>query len=130
MANTRSLSNATAERDQTMLRRVRHLGSARNGSQEWRLLDGARARSPGALFRRLNAAARHVGPHKRCRMARLAGAGAFNPSFRADSTGACGRRFTLDPDRLRARARVDGRCRTRGARCCRAARGRKRARRP
>ena len=37
MANTRSLSNATAERDQTMLRRVRHLGSARNGLQEWRL---------------------------------------------------------------------------------------------
>jgi succinate dehydrogenase / fumarate reductase membrane anchor subunit len=37
MANTRSLRNATAERDQTMLRRVRHLGSARNGSQEWRL---------------------------------------------------------------------------------------------
>ena len=37
MANTRSLSNATAERDQSILRRVRHLGSARNGSQEWRL---------------------------------------------------------------------------------------------
>jgi succinate dehydrogenase / fumarate reductase membrane anchor subunit len=37
MANTRSLSNATAERDQSMLRRVRHLGSARNGLQEWRL---------------------------------------------------------------------------------------------
>jgi succinate dehydrogenase / fumarate reductase, membrane anchor subunit len=37
MANARSLSNATAERDQIMLRRVRHLGSARNGLQEWRL---------------------------------------------------------------------------------------------
>jgi len=37
MADTRSLSNATAERDQSILRRVRHLGSARNGSQEWRL---------------------------------------------------------------------------------------------
>src|SRR5947209_19879042 len=37
MADTRSLSNATAERDQGILRRVRHLGSARNGSQEWRL---------------------------------------------------------------------------------------------
>src|ERR1700736_3201080 len=37
MANTRSLSNVTAERDQSILRRVRHLGSARNGSQEWRL---------------------------------------------------------------------------------------------
>ncbi len=37
MANTRSLSNATAERDQSMLRRVRHLGSAHNGLPEWRL---------------------------------------------------------------------------------------------
>ncbi|MGP8119283.1 MAG: succinate dehydrogenase, hydrophobic membrane anchor protein [Xanthobacteraceae bacterium] len=37
MANTRSLSNATAERDQGMLRRVRHLGSAHNGLPEWRL---------------------------------------------------------------------------------------------
>jgi len=37
MANIRSSSNATAERDQSVLRRVRHLGSARNGSQEWRL---------------------------------------------------------------------------------------------
>ena len=37
MANTRSLSNATAERDQSILRRVRHLGSAGNGLQEWRL---------------------------------------------------------------------------------------------
>jgi succinate dehydrogenase / fumarate reductase, membrane anchor subunit len=32
-----SLSNATALRDESMLRRVRHLGSARNGLQEWRL---------------------------------------------------------------------------------------------
>ena len=37
MANTRSLSNATAERDQSILRRVCHLGSAGNGLQEWRL---------------------------------------------------------------------------------------------
>src|SRR5437016_13920706 len=37
MANTRSLSNVTAERDQSMLRRVRHLGGARNGLHEWRL---------------------------------------------------------------------------------------------
>src|SRR6202040_2284104 len=37
MPNTRSLPNATAERDQSILRRVRHLGSARNGLQEWRL---------------------------------------------------------------------------------------------
>src|ERR1700738_3780960 len=37
MANTRSLSNSTALRDESVLRRVRHLGSARNGLQEWRL---------------------------------------------------------------------------------------------
>src|SRR6267154_4942074 len=37
MANTRSLSNATALRDESALRRVRHLGSAREGLQEWRL---------------------------------------------------------------------------------------------
>ena len=37
MANTRSLSNATALRDESVLRRVRHLGSARDGLQEWRL---------------------------------------------------------------------------------------------
>src|SRR5216683_5064385 len=37
MANTRSLSNATALRDENVLRRVRHLGSAHDGLQEWRL---------------------------------------------------------------------------------------------
>ena len=37
MANSRSSSDATALRDETMLRRVRHLGSARDGLQEWRL---------------------------------------------------------------------------------------------
>ena len=37
MANTRSFSNATALRDENVLRRVRHLGSARDGLQEWRL---------------------------------------------------------------------------------------------
>jgi succinate dehydrogenase / fumarate reductase membrane anchor subunit len=31
------LSNSTALRDESMLRRVRHLGSARDGLQEWRL---------------------------------------------------------------------------------------------
>jgi len=37
MASSRSLSNATALRDESVLRRVRHLGSARDGLQEWRL---------------------------------------------------------------------------------------------
>jgi succinate dehydrogenase hydrophobic membrane anchor protein len=37
MANTRSLPNATALRDEDALRRVRHLGSAREGLREWRL---------------------------------------------------------------------------------------------
>jgi len=37
MANKRSLSNSTALRDESVLRRVRHLGSARSGPQEWRL---------------------------------------------------------------------------------------------
>jgi succinate dehydrogenase / fumarate reductase membrane anchor subunit len=32
-----SLPNATALRDETMLRRVRHLGSARGGLNEWRV---------------------------------------------------------------------------------------------
>jgi succinate dehydrogenase / fumarate reductase, membrane anchor subunit len=36
MADT-SLPNATALRDETMPRRVRHLGSARAGLQEWRV---------------------------------------------------------------------------------------------
>jgi succinate dehydrogenase / fumarate reductase membrane anchor subunit len=31
------LSDSTALRDESVLRRVRHLGSARNGLQEWRL---------------------------------------------------------------------------------------------
>jgi succinate dehydrogenase / fumarate reductase membrane anchor subunit len=31
------LSNSTALRDESVLRRVRHLGSARSGLQEWRL---------------------------------------------------------------------------------------------
>ena len=37
MANTQSLSNATALRDEVVLRRVRQLGSARSGLREWRL---------------------------------------------------------------------------------------------
>jgi succinate dehydrogenase / fumarate reductase, membrane anchor subunit len=37
MATTPSLSNATALRDESTLRRVRHLGSARDGLREWRL---------------------------------------------------------------------------------------------
>ena len=37
MAKTRSISNATALRDENVLRRVRHLGSARDGLREWRL---------------------------------------------------------------------------------------------
>jgi succinate dehydrogenase / fumarate reductase membrane anchor subunit len=37
MANSRSLSNSTALRDETVLRRVRQLGSARDGRREWQL---------------------------------------------------------------------------------------------
>jgi succinate dehydrogenase / fumarate reductase membrane anchor subunit len=37
MANSRSLSSSTALRDESVLRRVRHLGSARDGLREWRL---------------------------------------------------------------------------------------------
>ena len=37
MAKVPSLSNATALRDETVLRQVRQLGSARNGLREWRL---------------------------------------------------------------------------------------------
>jgi succinate dehydrogenase / fumarate reductase, membrane anchor subunit len=37
MTDSRPLSNATALRDESVLRRVRHLGSARSGLQEWRL---------------------------------------------------------------------------------------------
>jgi succinate dehydrogenase / fumarate reductase membrane anchor subunit len=37
MAKVPSLSNATALRDESVLRQVRHLGSARSGLREWRL---------------------------------------------------------------------------------------------
>jgi hypothetical protein len=37
MAKASSPSNATALRDETVLRRVRQLGSARDGLREWRL---------------------------------------------------------------------------------------------
>ena len=37
MADTRSLSDSTALRDDTVLRRVSQLGSARDGLREWRL---------------------------------------------------------------------------------------------
>jgi len=37
MAKASSLSNSTALRDETVLRRVRQLGSARDGLGEWRL---------------------------------------------------------------------------------------------
>src|ERR1700676_485333 len=37
MANNHSPSNSTALRDGSIFRRVSHLGSARNGLQEWRL---------------------------------------------------------------------------------------------
>jgi succinate dehydrogenase / fumarate reductase membrane anchor subunit len=37
MANTRFLADATERRDENVLRRVRHLGSAHDGLREWRL---------------------------------------------------------------------------------------------
>ncbi len=37
MTKVRSLSDATALRDETVLRQVRNLGSARSGLREWRL---------------------------------------------------------------------------------------------
>jgi succinate dehydrogenase / fumarate reductase, membrane anchor subunit len=37
MSDTDSLSNSTALRDGSVLRRARHLGSARDGLREWRL---------------------------------------------------------------------------------------------
>jgi succinate dehydrogenase / fumarate reductase membrane anchor subunit len=37
MSDNRSPSNSTALRDGSVLRRVRHLGSARDGLREWRL---------------------------------------------------------------------------------------------
>jgi len=37
MKDSRSLANSTALRDETVLRRVRQLGSARDGLREWRL---------------------------------------------------------------------------------------------
>jgi len=37
MANSRTLSNSTALRDESMLRRVSHLGSAHEGLREWRV---------------------------------------------------------------------------------------------
>jgi succinate dehydrogenase / fumarate reductase, membrane anchor subunit len=37
MSDTHSLSNSTALRDGSVLRRVQHLGSAHNGLREWRL---------------------------------------------------------------------------------------------
>jgi succinate dehydrogenase / fumarate reductase membrane anchor subunit len=37
MASPRSVSNSTALRDESMLRRVRYLGSAHSGLQEWRV---------------------------------------------------------------------------------------------
>jgi succinate dehydrogenase / fumarate reductase, membrane anchor subunit len=37
MKHTRSLASSTALRDETVLRRVRHFGSARSGLKEWRM---------------------------------------------------------------------------------------------
>jgi succinate dehydrogenase / fumarate reductase, membrane anchor subunit len=37
MTDSRPLSSSTALRDETVLRRVRHLGSARDGLREWQL---------------------------------------------------------------------------------------------
>jgi|SoiMethySBSTD1v2_1073268.scaffolds.fasta_scaffold3657081_2 succinate dehydrogenase / fumarate reductase membrane anchor subunit len=37
MAKAPSLANSTALRDETVLRRVRHFGSARDGLREWRV---------------------------------------------------------------------------------------------
>jgi len=37
MADVRSLANSTALRDESALRRVQHLGSARDGLREWRV---------------------------------------------------------------------------------------------
>src|SRR6516164_4876365 len=91
--------------------------------------DGARPHSVGALFRRVDAAARHVGPIDRSRLARLAGAGALDDPLRAGIAGACSRRLALGPGRLRAHARPPGCRRAAGARHRRGARRGRRPRR-
>src|SRR3984893_1130041 len=90
--------------------------------------DGARAHSVGALLRRVDAAARHVGPIDRSRLARLAGPGALDDPLPACLAGACGGGHARGPRRLRAQARQPGCRRAAGARCCGRARGRQRAR--
>src|ERR1700675_1400766 len=52
MANSRTLSNSTALRDESMLRRVSHLGSAHEGLREWRVqrLTALALIPPGLFF--------------------------------------------------------------------------------
>ena len=132
MANTRSLSNATALRDETVLRRVRHLGSARNGLQEWR------------LQRRTALALIPLGLYFVASMLRLATSDQMTAAAWLASPvpalltilfvlavlahAVVGLRSVL-VDYVHTRAAA-GRRRPAGARCCGAARRRERARRP
>jgi len=103
MANTRSLANATALRDEDVLRRVRHLGSARKGLWEWR------------LQRQTALALIPLGLYFVASMLLLALADQLT-ILRNGDVRACGRRAALGARRLRAYARPAGGRRAAGAR--------------
>src|SRR5271166_1883271 len=89
----------------------------------------ARAHSARTLLRRLDGAARHLGPNDGRAMAGFAGAGALDDPHAGGRVRACVRGAALGPARLRPHARPAGRRRAAGARRRDAACRRERARR-
>src|SRR5580700_9573305 len=125
MANTRSLSNATALRDENVLRRVRHLGSARDGLQEWRLQRRtALALIPLGLY----FVASMLWLATSDQMTAAAWLSSPVPALLTILFVLALLAHALGPGRLRAHARPPGCRRAAGARCCGRARGRQRAR--
>src|SRR6516225_2086146 len=90
----------------------------------------SRADSVGALFRRLDIAARHIGPIDRCTVAERAGAGGADHPLRDGVVRPRPRGVALGPCRLRPYACPGGRRRAAGARRRHTAGGRRPPRRP
>jgi len=117
MANTRSLANATALRDEDVLRRVRHLGSARKGLWEWRLQrQTALALIPLGLYFVASMLLLAIADQLTAARWLSSPVPALMTILRNGDVRACGRRAALGARRLRAYARPAGGRRAAGAR--------------
>ena len=132
MAKIPSLSNSTALRDETVLRRVRHLGSARDGLREWRLqrLTAIALIPLGLYFAASMLWLATSDQSDRGGLARLACTSVAGHPLRTCGACACAGRAALGSPRLCAHARSAARGRAARPRRRGDPRRRRRARRP